>query len=333
MHQAIRLTEWFYEDGIGEERAILVDKGSIIAGRIQHKDDIQPGLVAQAQLVTKLVAETRGILRLENGAELLLTPLPKGLCEGASLMVEVTRGAIHEQSRFKLPVARAAPDTSATAAPSLLHQIEATDFKVTRCLPHEEDRFEQAGWGELLEEARTGIVRFDIGTLHISVTPAMTLFDVDGDTTGPSLALGAANAIATAIRRLDIQGNIGIDFPTLAEKSDRQKVAEAFDAAMQGPCERTAINGFGFMQVVTRRRRPSLPEMLRYRRLTCCALSLLRMAERNRNAGPMTLVAHSRVLELLETKPLWIEQLVKRTGRTVALCKDNLLAIEVGYVA
>ena len=326
------MIEWLYEDGIGEERAILVENGKIIAARIQRRDGIKPGAVFKAQLVTRIIAGTRGIVRLACGGEALLSPLPKGLNEGASLTVEVTRAAIDEKSRFKLPVVKAVPGRPSEDGPTLLTQIEASEHSVTHCRSHTEDRFEACGWGELHEEAGSGSVTFDGGALQVSLTPAMTLIDVDGDLPPPALALAAATSTSEAIRRLDLQGNIGIDFPTLEAKADRQAAADAFDAAMSGPFERTAINGFGFMQILTRRTRQSIPEMMQYRPALAAALALLRRAERDRGNGPMQLVAHPAVLAHIEAHPDWISLLARRTGRAVSLRADPQMAIGAGYV-
>ena len=326
------MSEWLYEDGIGEERAILVDNGKIISARIERHSETKPGMVAQAQLTARVVANTRGIVKFTDGGEALLSPLPKGLNEGASLTVEVVRAAIDEQSRFKLPVVKAVPDKAGHDAPTLLSQIEATGHPVTHCHTHAEDRFEAYGWSELLEEARTGSVAFDGGALQIALTPAMTLIDVDGDLAPAALTLVAATSAAQAIQRLDLQGNIGIDFPTLEAKADRQETAEAFDAAMSGPFERTAINGFGFMQILTRRTRQSVPEMLQYRPVLAQAFALLRRAERDRGTGPMRLVAHPAVLAHIEAQPDWTALLARRTGRPVSLRSDAQLAIGAGYV-
>ncbi len=326
------MIEWFYEDGIGEERAILVSGGKIISARIERHEGIKPGMVAQAQLVTRVVANTRGIVKFADGAQALLSPLPKALNEGACLTVEVVRAAIDEKSRFKLPVVREATSKVPQNAPTLLTQITQGTHPVTHCHAHSEDRFEAYGWGELREEARTGAIAFGGGALQISLTPAMMLIDVDGDLPSAALALAAAPAAAQAIQRFNLQGNIGIDFPTLADKTDRQKVAEAFEAAMSGPFERTAINGFGFMQILTRRTRQSIPEMLQYRPALAEALSLLRRAERDLGTGAMRLVAHPAVLAQIEAQPHWTELLARRTGRLVSLRADPQLAIGAGYV-
>src|SRR3546814_19771129 len=91
-------------------------------------------------------------------------------------------------------------------------------------------------------------IGFAGGALRISLTPAMTLIDIDGDLPPAELARTGAEAAGAAIRRLDITGSIGIDLPTMGSKAERQNAAEALDAALPPPFERTALNGFGFMQ-------------------------------------------------------------------------------------
>jgi hypothetical protein len=326
------LTEWLYEDGIGEERALLIEAGRGVEARIERHDGVKPGLVAHARLVTQLVAGKRGIAQLENGEKVLLAPLPQGLTEGAVLTVEITRAAISEKTRFKLPMARAAPDKAPAAAPTFFERIGAGDIPVTRCHAHAPDRFAEHGWFDIVEEAGGGQVAFTEGSLLIAVTPAMTLIDIDGDTAPLPLSLAAAKAAALAIRRLDLQGSIGIDFPALANKSDRQVVAQAFDEAITGPFERTAINGFGLLHLVTRRVRPSLPEIFAGARMTANALALLRMGERDRGTGNMTLVGHPGVMAKLNARPDWLAELAKRTGRAVALRSDPKLATHAYYV-
>jgi Ribonuclease G/E len=322
------MLEWLYEDGIGEERAILIDQGRIVEARISRHAGIKAGLVVQVRLVKQLIPGKRGIVQLASGEEMLLSPLPKGLTEGGSLIVEVTRAAIAEQTRSKLPLCRAAPDRSPAAAPTLREHIGEARL----CHAHEADLFAEYGWHEVTEEARTGQVAFAGGSLIICVTPAMTVIDVDGELPPLALAIAAATSAGQAIQRLDLQGSIGIDFPGVADKSGRQEVAEALDAAMSGPFERTAVNGFGFLQLVKRRTGPSLPEMLQHDRITGHTLELLRMAERDRGTGALTLAAHPAVTAKLEAHPDWLKALAKRTGRAVSLRSDPKLAIG-GYYA
>jgi hypothetical protein len=331
------MDEWLYEDGIGEERAVLVRQGRIIAAHIERHDGIKAGLIAKAQLTKQLVAGKRGIVRLQTGnAELLLTPLPVGVTEGASLMIEVTREAVRESLqdhvRYKLPLAKAALGVQPQSAMRLMDRIVAGAVPIRYCRPHESDHFEEAGWGEVIEEARCGRVDFAIGSLLIAVTPAMTLIDVDGDAPPLPLARAAAAAAAQAIARLGIQGSIGIDFPNLADKADRQAVAEALDAAMTGPFERTAMNGFGFLQLVTKRQRPSLLELVQGNVAQMHALALLRRAERVRGSTPMILVAHPSAIACLAARTDWLAELTQRSGRSITLRSDPALDMGGGYV-
>ena len=71
--------------------------------------------------------------------------------------------------------------------------------------------------------------------------------------------MAGAAAAARAIRRLGIGGSIGIDLPTLAAQAERQAAAAALDAVLPQPFERTAVNGFGFLQIVRRRERRLAP--------------------------------------------------------------------------
>ena len=322
---------WLYEDGIGEERAALLAGGAIIEARIERHGAVKAGLVAQVRLVKQLIAGKRGIAELSDGRALLLSPLPAGLTEGGLVLAEVRRSAISERTRFKLPLARPAQGKPACTAPTLLDQISSSGIPVRPCHAHEADHFGAAGWHEVTELARSGEMDFPGGGLIISVTPAMTVIDVDGAGPPRALAIAAADACARAIRLLGLQGSIGIDFPGLDSKADRQAAAEALDAAMTGDVERTAINGFGFMQIVKRRTGPSLPELFTMNAQLAGALELLRCAERSRGTGAVTIIAHPAVIQILENKPEWVTELSRRLGRPAALRADSKLAIESGY--
>jgi hypothetical protein len=329
--ETCRSSEWLYEDGIGEERALLLENGIAVEARIERHGEIKAGLIADVRLVKQLVAGKRGIAELADGHELLVSPLPKGITEGANMTVEVRRAAINEQTRFKLPLARPAMDQTPRAAPTLLERIGATEISLRRCHAHEADNFAEAGWHEIMETARTGKMDFPGGSLIISVTPAMTVIDVDGDGPAGKLSLAAAEACAKAIRLLGLQGSIGIDFPGMESKADRQAVADRLDEAMTGDFERTAINGFGFMQIVKRRTGPSLPELLQSAPMRGHTLELLRQAERAQGTGSIQLVAHPAIIQTLEKRTDWLAELTRRAGRAASLRSDPKLAIGGGY--
>jgi ribonuclease G len=166
----------------------------------------------------------------------------------------------------------------------------------------------------------------------MSLTPAMTLFDVDGMLPPAALAAAGAAAAARAIRRFGIGGSIGIDLPTLGAKAERQAAAEALDTILPQPFERTAVNGFGFLQLVRRRERASLPELLQQDSAGASARALLRRAERAQGAGERTLIAAPLVIDRLERNPHWLEELRRRTGAPVALRAEPGLAISAGHV-
>ena len=256
------MAEWLYEAGIGEARAALVAGDVILEAYIEPENNgLRAGAIVLARLVKVLLPGRRGLTRLPDGSEALLEPIPSGLSEGRDLLVEIVRAAIGEPGRPKRAKARpAVPGAVEQDGPSLRDRIGPAAGLIA---PYGPDRLEAAGWSELIEEAMLGEIAFPGGGLRLSLTPAMTLFDVDGLLPPADLARAGAAAAAAAIRRMDIGGSIGIDLPTLESRIDRQAAAAAFDAVLQPPFERTAVNGFGFLQIVRRRTRASLPEMLR----------------------------------------------------------------------
>ncbi len=159
----------------------------------------------------------------------------------------------------------------------------------------------------------------------------MTVIDVDGYLPPAALALAAADAAALTIRRWGIAGSIAIDFPTLGNREERIATAERFDTALPQPFERTAINGFGLMQVIRPRVRASLNEQLRADPAGHAARALLRRAERSGLIGAMTLVAAPRVADILAARPDWIERLSRHLGGSVGLRADPTLTIWSGY--
>lgn len=321
--------EWLYEAGIGEERAILVAHGQILSARIEWGDPVRPGLVTPARLVKRLHDAKRGIVRLEDGTDAFIDQLPRDATEGVTLTVRVVRAAIAEKGRTKLPVTRPAPGEAPAAAPTLREEIEATGAAL-RALPVTSTAMAVNGWDDLVEQALTGEIPFAGGSIIISPTPAMTLIDIDGTLPPLKLSLEAVPAIADALHRLDIGGSIGIDFPSLADKKDRQHVDKALaDSLIDWTGERTAMNGFGFVHLVARLERPSLVARFARHRSAAAARILLRAAERVADPGALLLCAHPAVLDAI--RPEWEAELARRTGRTVRRKPDAALSLTGGY--
>ena len=316
--------EWLVEAGIGESRAILVEHGEIRAARVQWDEGLLPGMVAEAQMVALAAGGKRGTARFSDGSEALVDQLPAGISDGARLMLRITRAAIAERGRGKLAQARPAPGETARPAPALIDTLGPGPARTVSAI---DTAFDAAGWPDLVEEALSGAIDFPGGSLIVSPTPAMTLIDVDGALAPRALAMAAVPAIVAARARLDLAGSIGIDFPTLAAKADRQVVdstlADAL-AASNFRGERTAMNGFGFVQLVSRLERPSLIALYAARPVAAAARALLRRAERVAEPGALLLTAHPAVRRAMRAE--WLDDLARRTGRDLRWAEDAALA-------
>lgn len=310
---------WLYEAGIGEARAALVDGDRIIKARIAIDGALRLGTVAEARLVEQLPGR-QGRVALGDGHEALLDHIPAGLSVGRSLLVTITREAIPEAGRAKLAKAVVAAEGAVPATgPDLLERIGEDGLPICHCHPHEADAFEAAGWSEMLEEATSGEIAFPGGALRMSPTPAMTLFDVDGSGPIEPLAVAAATAVAQAIVRHGIGGSIGVDFPTLAGKAARQAVAAAIDASLPLPFERTALNGFGFLQIIRLRPRASLPELLRADPIGAAARAAMRQIERTPPGRNRPHRLPATVKARIMSHPDWLNDLARRTGGRIEL--------------
>lgn len=329
------MAEWLYEEGIGEARAGLIEHGRLVEALVERDADaVRAGAVVQGRLVATIIPRKRGIVRLLSGEEALLEPIPPRLAEGANVLIEILREAIAEEGRPKRAKARVAPPgVKPHPGPSLLQRIRATGTPVIPCPAHEEDRLEAHGWSELMEEAMSGEVGTEAAALRLYLTPAMLLIDVDGSLPPAQLGPKGAKLAAQTIRRMGLSGSIGIDLPTMNNKDERMIAAAQIDKYLPLPFERTAVNGFGFLQIIRRRERANLMELLREDPVLTAALALLRRTERHGAGGPATLTAAPAIIDLLHGQPGWIEQLSRRRGGAIRLQADAALTISAGHVA
>jgi len=302
------LPEWIIEAGIGETRAALVDGDEIIEARVR-RDGVTP---AGTILKAKLVAVAPRVTVEADGEEFLLPRGVSGVSEGGRLIIEVTREALGGAEPWKRGLARRTEEQPRPAPPLAEGQPGTID-----------------GWDDLLEEARTGIVRFEGGDLRIEPTAAMTMIDVDGWLVPDKLAQMAAWAAARAIRRLDLGGSTGIDFPTLRDKAARAEADTILESYLTRPFERTAMNGFGFVQIVRPRRRASLIELAQERAAFESRALLRRVAFEQ--PGPKRLVAHPAVGAVLEKQAGWLDALARQVGGAVGLRADPTLPMSGGY--
>jgi ribonuclease G len=303
--------EWLIERGIGEIRAALVEDRRIVEARVLREGVIPAGTIVEARL--KSVG--RNAVAVADGQEYQLPRGAPGITQGAKLNIEVTREALGGSEPWKRPLARMTEEPPRDA--STLH---GRDVGI--------GELDELGWLDLIEEARGAVVPFPGGELRVSLTPAMTLIDVDGQLPPAELAVAGAKAAAQAIRRHGIGGSIGIDLPTVEGKAVRQAAAEVVDAVLPKPFERTAVNGFGFLQIVRPRTHASLFE-LAADRASFEARVLLRRAARE--VGAIRLAAHPAVIAELNRNPGWLDRLSRQTGGLVTLREDTSLAISAGH--
>lgn len=305
------MAEWLVEEGIGEHRAVLVERGEIVAARLDWPGPLKTGQVEDAVLISRTTGSSRGTARFASGEEALVDGLPREASEGASIRLVVTRAALGEAMRVKL--ARARPsDEPRRPAPTLAQSLGARVVG------------EIDGWEELWSEAFNRQVEFAGGALTIELTAALTAIDIDGTLPPRELALAAVPATANTIRRFDLSGSVVIDFPGLADKAARKAVDAALTRALvDWPHESTAMNGFGLVQLVARRERASLVELLA-RLPQAAARLLLRRAERVSEPGALLLSAPSQVKAAVREE--WETELARRTGRQIRWQIDDSLA-------
>lgn len=323
------MPEWLIEKGTGETRAALVEGGEIVEARVELDGIIPAGTILQARLTDIGVNSRNGTARDEGGTDYLLSHVPRDITEGAILNIEVARPALPGPEPWKRPLAKATREERRRPH-SLAERLRSSGTPVrSLAFPSPRDELGHAGWNDVIEEARSGRVDFAGGSLGLFLTPAMTLIDVDGGLPPAELATAGARAAARAIRHLDIGGSIGIDLPTVSGKEARSAAAAAVDEQLPQPFERTAVNGFGFLQIVRPRTRASLLELANDRAAFEARALLRRVAFAT--PGPKQLVGRPDLIAVLERNPSWIEALAAQVGGAVTLRGDPSLPIHGAY--
>jgi ribonuclease G len=299
---------------IGETLIAHVEDGALVELHLRRDHDPLPfGSTHEAIVRGKNGAR----LRVEcNGTEAWLIGSPQHPL-GTRLKVRVVRAPTPEPGQIK-------------RAHVVEHFGLAEAVANPHFVPHLPDDFEIEAW---CDRAISGHVPFAGGSLSLERTRAGLVIDVDGS--GPSLEinLNAASKIAQALRLFQVGGMVMADFITAENRRDRLELDAALDAALKKDpraFERTAINGFGMVQIVRAKRGPSLIDQLcGIRRHAPSdetqALMLLGYAARSVGAGPRTLVARSEILNSIEKWPVLLDELRAKLGADVKMAADDTI--------
>ncbi|MBB3033251.1 ribonuclease E/G family protein [Alteriqipengyuania lutimaris] len=315
---------WLVEHGIAETRALLIEGDRVVAARLHWPGDVVPG-PARARLIRRSGGAKRGIARTSDGLEINVSGLPKDASEGREIAIAITRAPIAEQGRYKRAQGTYQGSEAHIVAPDTRNDpFDLPDAKVV-------PRFGAGAWEDVWSDAWEAEIGFAGGSILVTPTPAMTVIDIDGDLPPSELAMAAVPSVASTLRRLDLGGSVAIDFPTLAEKTQRGAVDHALAEALgDWPHERTAMNGFGIVHLVARLEGPSILHRLHFHRTAAAARMLLRRGEGAEGIGPRLLLrAHPAVADRLEDD--WLVELARRSGREVVVERDASLAIAGGH--
>ncbi len=298
-HRAIRLTELWRDDAPGERRAAFVEAGKIVEIHMQRDAHWVLGECGMGRVDRRTPAGA--YIVTDDGSELLLRS-KNGAAEGTRLAFEVTREAIAEPGRVKLPevmLRDALPDRQLSKDSLWQQRLAAFDTPVAT-----------QAFDEGFDTAIAGYSQ--VGDIIISFqrTKAGLVFDVDGIGDAFTINRIAAAEIARLLRLYQVGAMVMIDFVSMEAKIQRADIASIFDTASaldSRPFERTAINGYGLMQVVRARPRPSVLDHLFGTRIAALsdetqAYWLLRSAARSSGFGLRTITARPAVAHLLSSE-------------------------------
>jgi ribonuclease G len=354
-----------WDEGPGEVRAGLIENKALAEFRLIRPRVPEMALAAAGEIYTaRIVAHLgngRALASLGFGEDVLLQPAPK-LPEGSLLAVEMTRAPIAEPGGWKRAIVRPS-DAKASAQACWHFSGEPWELALRRLGPNvttiicenktaqtslldilgarapsvriDPAAIEDADFDTLIEQAVRGFFPIHHGELSIERTRAMTMIDIDG--TGEPLLINtsAGTEIPRLLRLFDIGGSIGIDFLSMKSRAERTEIDAILGAACEkiGPHERTAINGFGFCQIIRPRTGPSIPEIMcettpGHVSVESRAIALMRAAARSVGIGTRQLTAQPTVISFLKSRSHEIDALRHSLGTGIELVPD---ATATGY--
>jgi hypothetical protein len=323
--RAIRLTDIWRDDAPGERRAAFVENGNIVEIHIQRDALWALGECGAGRIDRKTPSGAYVIA--DDNSELLLRS-KMGAPEGARIMFEVTREAIAEPGRNKPPeiILREG------VCEPLMGKDALWETRVASLGPSAIN----ASIAEGFDVAIAGQSQRGDVTISFQRTKAGLVFDIDGIGDAFAINMVAATEIARLLRLYQVGAMVLIDFVSMDSKAQRTQIAEAFDAASVAdprPFERTAINGYGMMQVVRARPRPSVLDQLFGTRIAALsdetkAYWLLRAVAQSTGFGTRTVTAQPDVATLLQSErwAVWRAAAVRLAGADMVVVADEKAA-------
>lgn len=321
------MREIAFDTSPGEIRAVMFEAGVPVELHSFREGQVTRGTVADARIISKSAGQA--VLRLASDEDIILPNAPAE-AEGASIRVEIIREGLSEPGDIKRAVARRSD------APRLT--IDSATWRSSLCACAERERAVDASFDDHFAIAFEGCAQRGAARIWFERTKAGLVFDVDGNGAADLINRDAAQEIARLLRLFQIGGVAIIDFVGMDSKPARLEIANVFDAASAADprrFERTAINGYGLMQVIRPKYGPSLLDRLFGRRRVSpsdetLALMLLRDASRSVGAGPRHCVTTPSLAALLG-QPRW-QALVAEAARLAGGPLDIMAAEGVsGY--
>lgn len=312
------MAELFAQHRLGETRLALWRGGRLDAMGMARDGD---GAVAGERWCVQLRRRSgdRGFASAPSGEEILVAPWPAAGTEGALWIVDIKRQAWPEPGRQRLAKAVPVGPGSAPGRIGAPCPRPAIAGQAGPAAAHWPEPVAEA-WDQAFEEAELGRVGFNGGTLHFTPTPAFVAVDVDGD--GPDLAVAAARELARRIRLWGIGGPVVADLP-VHTRDERQRAAAALDHGLAGlSFERTAVNGFGLIEIVLPRIGPSILERARLQPDATDALRLLWQAIAEPHPGAIDLVCRPAVARWLDDRRDLVVEAARRSGRPLHLVAE-----------
>ena len=296
----------------GEWRAVLFEDGEPVSLHIGRTGRAALGSVHEARILSNHAGGA--FVGLGGGEEALLSPAPK-VAEGASVRVDIIREAMAAPGEIKLAMAHVTD-----AATTKLTDAQIWDARIAALGATPVSAGLLDDYFDLAFAGRSEIAG---GTIWFERTKAGLVFDVDATGDASAVNDAAAREVARLLRLFGVGGSAMIDFISTDNKAARLAIGAAFDeaaAADPRPFERTAVNGYGLMQVVRAKRQPSILDTLFGARRVSASdetqlLQLLRDAARSTGFGARRIVTRPALATQLGS-PGW-QPLVEEAARII----------------